>query len=126
MAIETSEILWRLGRFLLGGLFVAGGIRHFFIIPDLAEMMKTRGVPFPKQVLIAGSGFQLVCGLLFILGISVALAAAGLIVFTVSASIMLLNFWSLDEGPEREGLMNAFMTNIAMIGGLLIAAAYSL
>jgi putative oxidoreductase len=77
-------------------------------------------------VLIAGSGFQLVCGLLFILGISVALAAAGLIVFTVSASIMLLNFWSLDEGPEREGLMNAFMTNIAMIGGLLIAAAYSL
>jgi putative oxidoreductase len=107
----------------LGGLFVAGGIKHFFIMPAVIEMMKTRGVPFPRLVLITGSAFQLVCGLLFVLGISVPLAAAGLIIFTIAASIMLLNFWDLEPGPAREGIMNAFLTNIALIGGLLIAAA---
>jgi len=33
MQIQPQEILWVVGRLLLGGLFVAGGIRHFFIIP---------------------------------------------------------------------------------------------
>lgn len=124
--METGETLWIVGRLLLGGLFVAGGVRHFFIMPDLIDMIKARGLPVPKFVLIAGSVFQIVCGLLFVLGLWVPLAAAGLILFTVTASLMLLNFWSLEQGPEREGLMNAFMTNIALIGGLLIAAAYSL
>jgi putative oxidoreductase len=124
--METAEILWIVGRFLLGGLYVAGGIRHFFIMPDLTEMIRARGVPYPKFVLIAGSVFQLVCGLLLVFGIETRLAVAGLIIFTVAASLMLLNFWSLEEGPEREGLTNAFMTNIALIGGLLIAAAYSI
>jgi putative oxidoreductase len=121
-----SDILLIVGRCLLGGLFVAGGIKHFFIMDSVLDMMKARGVPHPKLVLLAGSIFQLICGLLFILGISITLAAAGLIVFTVAASVMLLNFWDLEPGPAREGLMDAFLTNIALIGGLLIAAAYSL
>ncbi|HEX5056547.1 MAG TPA: DoxX family protein [Gammaproteobacteria bacterium] len=120
-----DELLWIVGRFLLGGLYVAGGIKHFFIMNSVLEMMKARGVPYPKIVLVAGSIFQLVCGLLFILGISIPLAAAGLIVFTIAASVMLLNFWGLEPGPAREGLMNAFLTNIALVGGLLIAAANS-
>jgi putative oxidoreductase len=121
-----DDVLWISGRVLLGGLFVAGGIKHFFIMLAVIEMMKARGVPFPKLVLIVGSIFQLVFGLLFVLGISVMLAAAGLIIFTIAASIMLLNFWDMEQGPAREGLMNAFLTNIALIGGLLIAAAHSI
>jgi putative oxidoreductase len=124
--METVSILWILGRLLLGGLYVMGGIKHFFIMPAVLEMMKARGVPAPKLVLIAGSFFQIICGLLFVLGISVPLAATGLIIFTIAASIMLLNFWDLESGPAREGLMNAFYTNIALIGGLLIAAASSI
>jgi putative oxidoreductase len=124
--MEANEMLEVLGRFLLGGLFVMGGIKHFIIMPAVLEMMTGRGVPFPKLVLIVGTIFQLVCGLLFVFGISIPLAAAGLIIFTIAASIMLLNFWDLEPGPAREGLMNAFFTNIALIGGLLIAVAYSI
>ena len=125
MPTEMSELLLVAGRLLLGGLFVMGGIKHFFIMPAILEMMTARGVPAPKLVLISGSIFQIICGLLFVFGISVPYAAAGLIIFTVAASIMLLNFWNLEPGPAREGLMNAFFTNIALIGGLLITAAYA-
>ncbi len=113
------------GRLLLGGLFVMGGIKHYFIYSAILEMMTKRGVPFPKLVLIAGSVFQFVFGLLFIFGVAMPLASACLIIFTIAASIMLLNFWDLGPGPAREGLMNAFLTNMALIGGLLIAAAHS-
>jgi putative oxidoreductase len=126
MPTEIDGLLWMLGRVLLGGLFVLGGIKHYFIMPAVLEMMTARGVPFPKLVLITGSIFQLACGSLFVLGIYTSLAATGLIIFTIAASIMLLNFWDLEPGPAREGLMNAFYTNIALIGGLLIAAGYSI
>jgi putative oxidoreductase len=124
--MEFESILWVLGRFLLGGLFVLGGIKHFFIMPAVLEMMTARGVPFPKLVLFMGSIFQLLCGSLFVLGIYIKLAATGLIIFTIAASVMLLNFWDLEPGPAREGLMNAFYTNIALIGGFLIAAGYTM
>jgi putative oxidoreductase len=126
VSAEASDILLVLGRLLLGGLFVAGGIKHFFIMDAVLDMMRARGVPFPKPVLIAGSIFQFTCGLLFVLGIAIHYAAAGLIVFTLAASVMLLNFWDLEPGPAREGMLNGFLCNIALIGGLLIAAAHSL
>lgn len=59
------------------------------------------------------------------LGLWVAAAAFGLIVFTVAASIMLLNFWSM-EGEARIGARSAFESNIAIIGGLLIAASQAI
>jgi putative oxidoreductase len=122
MTVEISATLLVLGRVLLGGLFVYGGLHHFFIMPPLVAMIGARGVPFPRLVLIAGSIFQVTAGALFIAGIWTAASAIGLILFTLVASIMLLNFWDT-QGPARETLKQAWQTNLAIIGGLLIAAA---
>jgi putative oxidoreductase len=122
MDSDLSYMLLVVGRVLLGGLFVVGGVHHFFDLPPITEMMKARGVPEPRLVLIAGSVFQIVAGLLLMLGLWVAAAAFGLIVFTVAASVMLLNFWSMD-GEARIGARSAFQANMGIIGGLLIAAS---
>jgi putative oxidoreductase len=60
-----------------------------------------------------------------VLGFWVAWAALGLILFTVVASVLLVNFWDKD-GEERIALANAFQTNIGLIGGLVLAAAHGL
>ncbi|PDT01232.1 quinol oxidase [Rhizobium chutanense] len=111
-----------LGRLLLGGLYVAGGIHHFFVIVPLTDAIEARGIPFAKWVLVSGSLFQIVAGTMLILGLFVAAAAFGLIVFTLAATIMLLNFWDM-QGTARESAINTWKTNMAIIGGLLIAAA---
>lgn len=123
---NMADTLFLLGRFLVGGLFAFGGVKHFFIIPILAEMMDKRGVPSPKLVLIAGSLFELVFGALLIFGLYVPLSAFCLIGFTIVATIMFFNFWDYPPGPEREGLKNALLTNFAVCGGLLMAAARAL
>jgi len=125
MQFDFNQILWILGRLLLGGLFVVGGVRHFFILPAIAQVMAARGVPAPRLVLVAGSVFQVAAGLLLILGISVLLASLGLAIFTVAASVMLLNFWDM-EGTARDTTRNNWLSNIAIIGGLLIAAGHSI
>lgn len=80
---------------LLGGLFVVGGVRHLFVLDPLTEVIRKRGVPMPRLVLLAGSVFQLVAGLLLIFGLFVTPVALGLIFFTVCASVMMCNFWDM-------------------------------
>ena len=122
MDTQTSWILLTLGRILLGGLFVFGGVHHFFILDLLTEVLRKRGVPMPWLVLIAGSIFQLVAGLLLMLGLFVAPTALGLIIFTLAASVMMCNFWNM-SGAERDAMQNVWLSNLAIIGGLLIAAS---
>lgn len=111
-----------LGRLLLGGLYVAGGIHHFFVIVPLTDAIEARGIPFAKWVLLSGSMFQILAGTQLMLGLFVTAAAFGLILFTLAATIMLLNFWDM-QGTARESAINTWKTNMAIIGGLLIAAA---
>lgn len=125
MHIDLPYLLVLLGRLLLGGLFVFGGVRHLFLIPILTQVIAARGMPFPRFVLLAGSAFQFVAGLLVILGVFVPAAAFGLVLFTLTASIMLLNFWDM-EGQPRQNTVNVWLSNIAIIGGLLVTAAQAM
>jgi putative oxidoreductase len=120
-----AELLMWVGRLLLGGLFVVGGIHHFFILPGITSALVARGVPMARVALIAASVFQILAGLLVILGLWVAPAALGLVVFTVVASFLMLNFWDL-EGQARDAARTGWLTNLAIIGGLLIVAATAL
>ncbi|MGX9988894.1 DoxX family protein [Rhizobium sp. Z1P35] len=118
----SAFVMLALGRLLLGGLYVAGGIHHFFVIVPLTDAIEARAIPFAKGVLVMGSLFQIVASILLMLGLFVTAAAFGLIVFTLAATIMLLNFWDM-QGTARDSAINTWKTNMAIIGGLLIAAA---
>lgn len=120
-----DSTLLAIGLFLLGGLFVAGGIKHFFTFGMLADFMDKRGVPFPRFTLFIGTVFQIVLGLPLMAGYFVAPAALSLAVFTLAASIMFMNFWDM-TGEMRDNTMNMFLVNVALIGGLLVAAAQAL
>lgn len=121
MPAEATVLITLAGRLLLGALFVVGGMRHFFLVPALTASIGARGVPAPKLVLFAGTVFQIIAGLLFMSGFFVPWAACGLIFFTLAASVMLQNFWSM-EGQARYRSTNVCLSNLAIIGGLLIAA----
>lgn len=125
MQIEAQAVLWFVGRLLLGGLFVIGGIHHFFILPSATQAIAARGVPAAKLFLLSGTVFQIVAGLALIFGFYTTWAALGLVAFTVAASILLVNFWSM-EGQARDNALHTWQSNLAIIGGLLVTAAHSL
>jgi putative oxidoreductase len=122
MSPDHTQLAEALGRVLLGSLFVIGGLHHLPIFADLSSRLAQRGVPLPRLALGLSTAWQIVLGALLMAGLWVLWAALGLIVFTVIASLLLLNFWSMD-GEARAGAQNQFLTNIAVIGGLLVAAA---
>lgn len=121
----TGELVVVLGRVLLGGLFVVAGIRHFFVMPAVLAPMTARGIPRSREVLVAGSIFEIAAGMLLVLGIFTVWTALGLALFTIVASWMLLDFWN-KQGPPRHGAINGLLGNAGVIGGLLIVAASGL
>ncbi len=125
MQFDIAGTLLVLGRILLGGLFVFGGIKHFFILPILTEIVSKRGVPCARLALIAASTFQAVVGALLVFGIYVVPAVIGLIGFTLIASVVMLNYWDM-QGEAREAAKNNWAVNFGVIGGLILAAAQAL
>lgn len=125
MPANLTEVMWLLGRLLLGAYFAWAGIHHFTSLTPLTAAMSARGVPAPRAVLLIGSVFQTVCGVALIFGLWPAWAALGLVLFTLVASIVFLDFWN-KEGEARAGAVGTWKTNLALIGGLLLAAAYAL
>jgi putative oxidoreductase len=121
--LSPEQVQWAeiLARILLGSLFVIGGLDHLPIINELSQRLAQRGVPLPRLALGVATAFQIAAGALLMAGVWVPWAALGLIAFTVVASLLLLNFWSM-EGQARAGARNQFLTNVAVIGGLLYAA----
>lgn len=118
----SPEALVVLGRILLASLFVVGGIRHFRILPALTEALRARGVPFPYVAIVAVSLFEAGAGLLLASGLFVFWAALGLIAFTIAAGIVMLNFWD-QQGEQRAASITFWQSNLALIGGLILAAA---
>src|SRR5918993_5791868 len=122
MDLDISEMLFLLGRTMLGGLFVFAGIRHFTVLGPGTAAVAARGVPFPRAVFMGGSVFEAICGALLVFGIWPFEMSLALFVFTLLASFMLLDFWN-KQGFERVVLFNNFASNIGVLGGLLISAA---
>lgn len=122
MSPEFAQAMILIARILVGALFIIGGIRHFPVLDPMAAAMAERGVPQARMVLIVGSIYQVVLGITLALGIFVTASALGLILFTVLATFMMLNFWD-KEGQQRNALFNGFMSNVAITGGLLALAA---
>jgi putative oxidoreductase len=119
------SVLFITGRVLLGGLYVIGGVRHFGELDSLTEACRARGVPAPRLSLILASLFQIVAGLMLMLGILIPWAVLGLVAFTLVSSVVMLDFWN-KPAEARGGMLNVWFSNLALIGGLLIAAAQSL
>jgi putative oxidoreductase len=119
MSVQTIQAL---GALLIGGVFVFAGIEHFVKFGAMRDYLAAQKFPAPALMLTAGSAVEVIAGFLLAVGMARSVAAGALIVFTLATNLMLLRFWASAE-PERQVLRNAFLINIAVIGGLLLAGS---
>lgn len=117
-----ASFIPHLGFILLGGVFVWAGLEHFLRFRTIAGQLAEQGFPAPVPLLAAGSLLEIAAGLCVALGFYRPYAPAALVVFTIAASAMVLNFWRY-SGQQRQGLRSAFIINFAVIGGLILAMA---
>ena len=117
-----TSLLIIIGRVLLGGYFLQAGLRNLRKLDFHAGMLGKFGVPMPRVALIVGLVLQILGGLSVVFGIYPAWGAVALIVFTVLANALYHNFTRY-QGEERASHLSSVLTNLGMIGGLLLVVA---
>lgn len=120
--MTTPDILICVGRTCLGSLFAVGGFRHFFILPEMREFLASRRVPVPMFSLLVATSLQVLAGIALTAGVFVLVSAVWLILFTLMASVVALDFWNF-RGEARMAALQAWQANIAVIGGLFLIVA---
>jgi putative oxidoreductase len=123
--MDMAEGVLLAARVMTGGAFLVIGLRNIAHRRAIAEMLRANGFPFPLFLATCGLAMQTGFGALMVSGYWLAIAAAGLLVFTVLATLMAHSFWTF-KGEERAAQANAFLANSIMAGGLLALLAAGL
>jgi len=110
-----------LGRLLLSVIFILSGVQKLMHFSQVASMMAGKGIPLASVALALSITIEIGGGLLLITGYKVRYVAIVMALWMVPVTLTFHNFWAY-QGDAREMQMVNFLKNLAIIGGLLVAA----
>jgi len=112
-----------LGRLLLASLFLPAGIGKITGFAGTVGYITSVGMPLPTVAAALALAVELLGGLALVLGWGTRFAALVLAVFTLVASFYFHAYWAVPV--EQQMMMKLLFTkNIAVVGGLLVLAAF--
>ncbi|SRR5258708_17619567 len=110
-----------LGRLLMSVIFILSGFQKLMHFTQSASFMAAKGIPLATVALVVTIAIELGCGLLLITGYKVRYVAIVMALWMVPVTLTFHNFWAY-QGVDREIQMVNFLKNLAITGGLLVAA----
>ena len=119
---SMQKVLFLSGRILLGLYFILPGIMKVTGFSGTAEYMAAHGMAFVPFFLVLTIVIQIGGGISLAAGYrvqEVALVLAGLVLII---SLVMHNFWTLQEGVQKGHEMQNFIKNMAIMAGLLVLA----
>lgn len=91
--------------------------------PVLAQIRKAAPLPEDDELIVRGNAaVQVACGGMLALGIAPRLSALVLAGSLVPTTLAGHSYWKLEDPAERKAQRVQFHKNMALIGGLLLAA----
>ena len=111
------------GRLLLALLFLPAGIGKITGFAGTVGYIASAGLPMPEVGAVIALTVEIAGGLALIAGFGTRTAALVLALFTLIASVFFHNYWAVPADQQFvQQLM--FFKNIAVVGGLLVLAAW--
>jgi putative oxidoreductase len=113
-----------LARVLLAYIFILSGwskVRDMLWgSRGLIDTLTSKALPQPEILAYVAAGVEFLFPILIIIGLLTRLAAFGLIVFVVLATIFFHNYWDMTDPALIAQNMGAFNKNLAILGGLIL------
>jgi len=118
IAADYGNVLWLLGRVLIGIIFVQSGFAKLMDLGAFAAMLGGRGVPMAHVMAPLGAAVEFCGGLTIVLGLGARYAALLMIAFVITATGISHRFWEYAP-PQQQAQYVNFVKNVAIIGGFL-------
>ncbi len=123
MTTTMVNLLALIGRVLLALLFLDSGYGKIGGFAGTAGYIASQGLPIPQVLAGLALIIELLGAVLLIIGWKARWAAFALAAFTVVATLVFHNYWSMPEAQQAmQKLM--FLKNLGILGGLLFVMAY--
>jgi putative oxidoreductase len=119
---STGSFVTLAGRILFSAIFIMSGFFHFSH-QDIAYAAQA-GVPMPSFLVPASGVLAMVGGLSILLGYRAKIGAWLLVVFLVPVTLMMHNFWAVNDPMMAQMQMAMFMKNVTMIGAALLISQF--
>jgi len=123
MSNSSGSVVPLLGRILISVVFILGGIGKITRSSMEQGMVAAKHVPLPSVALGIALVIELVGGLAILLGLLTRFTSWILFLYLIPTTLLFHNFWAF-QGMDRIDTMVHFEKNLAIMGGLLILAAY--
>lgn len=106
------------GRILYSLIFIISGFGH--LVSGSNAHAEENGVPM-AAFLVPASGFlAMVSGLSILIGYKTKLGAFGILLFLIPVTLMMHNFWTIEDPIQHMMQKIMFMKNVTMMGAALL------
>jgi putative oxidoreductase len=120
--VDARSILVPVGRLLYVAIFLVAGLSHHS--PQSIGYAAQQGVPF-AGVLVPFSGvLALASALSVLLGYKAKIGAWGLVLFLVPVTVLMHNFWAVQDPMMAQLQQAMFFKNVSMLGAALLIAHF--
>jgi len=123
MSNSSTSIVPLCGRVLLSAVFILGGIGKIFGFSMEEGFVAAKHLPLPAVALGIALVIELVGGLALLVGLYTKFTAWIVFLYMIPTTFLFHNFWAM-QGPDRLDNMIHFEKNLAIMGGLLLLAAF--
>jgi len=123
MNTQLQNTLILAGRILLALIFIFAGFDKMVHYAGTAGYMASAGMPWINLLLPLAILAELGGGLAIAVGWKTRWAAAALCLFIIPATLVFHAFWA-SPAAEAQMQMIHFMKNLAIMGGMLVLAAF--
>lgn len=111
------------GRLLLAALFLPAGIGKLTGFSGTVGYISSVGMPLPTVAAALALTVEILGGLALVFGFGTRIAALVLAFFTLMASFYFHAYWAV-PADQQMVMQLLFFKNVAVVGGLLVLAAF--
>ena len=123
MSDSSGSVVPLVGRILISVIFILGGIGKIGAFGMYTGIVRAGHLPLPQISLIIAIILELLGGLAILTGFYAKLTAWILFLYLIPTTLLFHNFWAY-QGAERIDNIIHFQKNLAIMGGLLLLAAF--
>ncbi|HKV28882.1 MAG TPA: DoxX family protein [Candidatus Acidoferrales bacterium] len=118
-----ERIMPLVGRILISLIFLHSGMSKLMNFSGMVPFLGSKGMPMPGVMLAGALIIEILGALCLIAGFQTRLAALIMFLYLIPATLMFHNFWAMQGAMRGENQIN-FLKNVAIMGALLMVAAY--
>jgi len=119
---QLKKPLFLSGRILLGLYFIGPGLMKITNFAGTAEYMAAHGMVLVPAFLVLTIIIQVGGGLCLAIGYRLPVVSFVMAGLVLVISVVMHDFWTMDEGVQKAHEMQNFVKNMAIMAGLLVLA----